>query len=146
MSKTDLHKSNIPENMDFDEFLEQSIQLKQKNTLADDKFELLWNRAKSKQGNIRRMSWIITVSAAVFALMISFLIIKTTHHKQQELELQYQQATAALYKVSYYMNQNIDKLSPIDKMMNTTNYFEPLAKPIDGLEKLERVKRIPLKH
>ncbi|ALO13692.1 hypothetical protein L21SP5_00010 [Salinivirga cyanobacteriivorans] len=92
------------------------------------------------------MSWVVTASAAVLALMISFLIIKTTHHNEQELELQYQQATAALYKVSYYMNQNIDKLSPIDKMMNTTNYFEPLAKPIDGLEKLERVKRIPLKH
>ena len=146
MSKTDLHKNNIPGNMDFDEFLEQSIKQKQKNTLHDDKFELIWTRAKSRQGNIRKMSWVVTASAAVLALMISFLIIKTTNHNEQKLELQYQPATAALYKVSYYMNQNIDKLSPIDKMMNTTNYFEPLAKPIDGLEKLERVKRIPLKY
>ncbi|ALO13690.1 hypothetical protein L21SP5_00008 [Salinivirga cyanobacteriivorans] len=54
MTKTDLHKSNIPENMDFDELLQQSINQKQKNTLPDDKFELLWNRAKSRQSNIRR--------------------------------------------------------------------------------------------
>ncbi len=149
MSKSLLHNNNhgaSTRKNNFHDLLEHNINQKRKESLSDEKFDSLWNLATLKHKKIRKMSWTYSISAALIALMISLAIIKTMVHTEKEMKQQYQQATLALYKVSHYMNRNIDKLSPIEEMMETTQYFDQIEKPLYELQKIKHVRKIPLKH